>query len=228
MPPDERHVHELLQLWSFLSMPVYRFSVCAPHTFYLIWKIQESVGALYAQLPPQFLDDFHSNNLSFTDRQQQSLAVRVALCCLLKKLNLPLVSLSKNAQGRPILAGCHISFSHTRYLAAVALSTVCPIGIDIEIVKPSLHKVQKKFLTEAEAQDANHCLAKLAIYWCAKEALYKRLDQQATVKDSYIAPFQLQDEGKIIAYWHQKKYLLRYQCIADGAIEPHVLVYSQD
>lgn len=209
-------------------MPLYRFSECVPHAFYLIWKIEESVEALHAQLHPQFLADFHSNNLSSIDRQQQSLAVRVALCCLLKKLNFPLASLSKNAQGKPILAGYHISFTHTRYLAAVALSTVCPIGIDIEIVKPSLHKVQKKFLTEAEVQDANHCLAKLAIYWCAKEALYKRLDQQAIVKDSCIAPFQLQAEGKIIAYWHQKKHVLGYQCIADGAIEPHVLVYSQD
>lgn len=209
-------------------MPVYSFSVHASTSFCLIWKIEESLAVLRPQLPLQFLADFHTGNLSSKERIRQSLAVRIALYYLLKRLDLPILALSKNRQGQPVLGDgtLHISFAHTRYVAAVALSTVVPIGIDIETVKPSLHRVQKKFLTEKEVKGANNCLEKLAIYWCAKEALYKRLDSQQYVasKDIFIEPFQLQTKGKIVAHLNQKKYAMGYQRIEDSVLQPHMLV----
>ncbi|CAH2559594.1 4'-phosphopantetheinyl transferase domain superfamily protein [Cardinium endosymbiont of Oedothorax gibbosus] len=213
-------------------MPVYSFSMYAATSFYLIWKIEESLATLCAQLPSQFLADFHSGGLSSKDRIRQSMAVRIALYALLKKLDLPILPLSKNEQGRPILGDgrLHISFTHTRYVAAVALSTSAPIGIDLEMVQPSLHIVQGRFLTEEEAKDTNHCLEKLAIYWCAKEALYKRLDKQqiSTCKDIFIEPFYLQTKGKIVAHLNQTKYAMGYEQIVDTVLRPHVLVYCQD
>ncbi|TSJ81342.1 MAG: 4'-phosphopantetheinyl transferase superfamily protein [Candidatus Cardinium sp.] len=213
-------------------MSFYSFSAYTATSFLLIWKIEESVATLRSQLPPQFLVDYHSSNLSSTDRIRQSLAVRVALYHLLQKLALPILVLSKNGQGQPILGDgrFHISFTHTRYVAAVALSTVVPIGVDIEMVTPTLRRVQERFLTNKEVQNANHCLEQLAIYWAAKEALYKRLANQkiTTFKAIFIAPFVLQGKGKVIAHFNGRKYGMDYQQIADSALPPHVLVCCAD
>lgn len=213
-------------------MPVYGFSLCTSTISYLIWKIEESLETLRPQLPTQFLADFQNENLSSPDRIRQSLAVRVALCYLLEKLNLPISPLAKNERGKPILdySSLYVSFTHTRYVAAVALSTSFPIGIDIEVVRSNLHAVQARFLCAKEVKDANNCLAKLAIYWCAKEALYKRLDKQqiASFKDIFIEPFQLLTAGKIIAHLNQKKYAIDYQQIVNTTMPPHVLAYSEN
>ncbi len=212
-------------------MPVYSFSVRSSTTFYLIWKIEESLAALRPQLHAHFLADFQTLNLSSKDKMLQSMAVRIALYSLLKALDLPILPLSKDLEGRPFLrdSSFHISFTHTRYLAAVALSTDFPTGIDIEIVKPSLHMVQEKFLREEEIKEANYSLEKLAIYWSAKEALYKRLDTQPTptFKDIFIAPFELQTKGKIVAYVDNKKYRMGYQSMIGATVLPHVLVYCE-
>ena len=136
-------------------MPLYKFSILSPTSFLLVWKIEESVELLYAQLHPLLCIGLAS--FSSKDRMRQSLAVRLALCTLLKKLGLPVTTLSKNRQGKPLLENrqLHISFTHTHYFAAVALSIASPIGIDIEMVRPKLRSVQTIFLTEEEQQHAN-------------------------------------------------------------------------
>jgi len=211
-------------------MPVYNFFLLSSSTSCFIWKIEESLKKLRLQLHPHFLKDFQNANLSSKDRMRQSLAVRIALYCLLKKLNLPILRLAKNKYGSPILANSsfYISFTHTHYLAAVALSTAYPIGIDIEMVKSSLYTIQKKYLNAEEIESANGSLEKLAIYWSAKEALYKRLNKQPipTLKDIFVQPFQLASEGEVIAHLYQKKYKMGYQQIVDRALPRHVLVYS--
>ncbi|MGI2257419.1 4'-phosphopantetheinyl transferase family protein [Candidatus Cardinium hertigii] len=210
-------------------MAVYNFFLLASNTFCLIWKIEESVKKLRLQLHPHFLTDFQNANLSSKNRMRQSLAVRIALCCLLEKLNLPILRLAKNEQGSPILdnSSFYLSFTHTRYLAAVGLSTASPIGIDIEMIKSNLHTIQKKYLNGEEIESANGSLEKLAIYWSAKEALYKCCNKQriATFKDIFVEPFPLAAKGKIIARLHQKKYTMDYQQIVDRALPRHVLVY---
>ncbi|MGI2298758.1 4'-phosphopantetheinyl transferase superfamily protein [Candidatus Cardinium hertigii] len=210
-------------------MPVYDFFLLSSNASCLIWKIEESLAKLRLQLHPLFLTDFQNANLSSKDRMRQSLAVRIALHCLLEKLNLPILTLAKNEQGSPILdnSSFYVSFTHTHYLAAVALSTTYPIGIDIEIVKSSLYTIQKKYLNAEEIESANGSLEKLAIYWSAKEALYKRLHKQAipTFKDIFVEPFPLGAKGKIIAHLHQKKYTMGYQQIVERGLPRHVLVY---
>ncbi|ROT47003.1 4'-phosphopantetheinyl transferase family protein [Candidatus Cardinium hertigii] len=214
-------------------MPVYSFSSLSSSSFLLIWKIEESLDRLYAQLHPLFLADFNNRSSgSSKKRIQQTLAVRWALCSLLEKLDLPIVTLSKDIAGKPILENSrlHCSFTHTPYFATVALSTAFPIGVDMEMVRPKLNIVQEKILTEEESKNANNCLEKLAIYWCAKEALYKIVGSKAwPAKHIFIEPFPLQTEGKIIANLHQKKYAMDYKKIGDDVgVLPHFLVFCED
>lgn len=89
----------------------------------------------------------------------------------------------------------------------MALSTFCPIGIELEMVQPTFRIVQTRFLTE-EVKDTNNFLENLAIYWSAKETLYNFLDKQriSSCKAIFIQQFQLQTTGKIVAHLHQKVY----------------------
>jgi phosphopantetheinyl transferase len=213
-------------------MPIDSFTTLSSTSFLLIWKIEETLDVLYPQLHHLFLSDFHSCNFSSKERMRQSIAVRLALCCLLQKLNLPIVPLSKNAQGKPFLENSklHLSFSHTPYLAAATISTSFPIGIDIEIIRPKLGVVQEKVLTQNESKNAHNSLEKLAIYWCAKETLYKLFGRQqiCTFKHIFVEPFQLKTAGIIVANLNQKKYLMSYKREDKLATCPHFWVSCED
>ncbi|WP_339044220.1 4'-phosphopantetheinyl transferase family protein [Cardinium endosymbiont of Tipula unca] len=214
-------------------MSVYSFYTPSPTSFVLLWRIEASSAILKAQLNPLFADHFDDCSISSNEKIRQSLSVRLALDALLKRLGLPIVALLKDARGRPFLknSNLYISFSHTHYFASVALSTSFPIGIDIEMIRPKLAVVQEKVLTNKEAEHADSCLEKLAIYWCAKEALYKLLDNQEgyKFKKIFIEPFQLQTEGYVLAHLNKKKYVMHYKRIACGPDElPHFCLCCED
>ncbi len=68
------------------------------------------------------------------------------------------------------LTAPYISISHSRELAAVALSTNLPIGIDIEKPQERLSRIAHKFLAPGEqGGDLDHLLK----LWTAKEAVFK-------------------------------------------------------
>lgn len=214
-------------------MPIHSFAVLSPSVFVLTWKIEEHVDFLYNLLPQQCLDDLYLNNLSSPKRLKECIAVRVALYCLLHKLNFPNLALYKDKQGRPKLKNSpfHISFTHTTYLATAALSTTFPIGTDTEYIRPKLRNIQSKAFSEREIQDSQNCLNTLTIYWCAKEALYKLLKHQNiyAFKQIFIEPFLLQERGTILANLDQKQYLMHYQQILDSPnLIPHINVTCQD
>lgn len=214
-------------------MSVYSFYTPSSTSSVLLWRIEGSAAILKTQLNPLFAERFDGPTISSNEKITQSLSVRLALDTLLKQLGLPIVPLFKDERGRPFLenSALYISFSHTRYFASVALSTSFPIGIDIEMIRPKLAVVQEKALTNKEAEHADGCLEKLAIYWCAKEALYKILENQQgyNFKKVFIEPFQLQTEGHILAHLNQKKYSMSYKRIGFGPdVLPHFCVCCED
>ena len=64
----------------------------------------------------------------------------------------------------------HISVSHSRLLAAVAMSSNIAIGIDIEQPRQRLSDIAPKFLAPGEQGGDTNRLLKL---WTAKEAVFK-------------------------------------------------------
>ena len=213
-------------------MAIYSFIPLTTSSAILIWRIEESLATLQAQLHPLFLPSFSNHRFASQERIRQYLAARLALCGLLDKLALPILPIYTTARGKPFVENnsIYLSFAHTTYFAVAAVSTDCPIGIDIEITKPKLRMVQEKILCPKELQHADHCLKKLAIYWAAKEALYKMMDPQHlfNYKNIFIEPFQLQPKGKIKVHFHQEKYIMDYQQMLD-TIEcmPHCWVVCQ-
>jgi len=140
------------------------------------------------------------------ERKVQHLAVR-----FLFKQMVPTADLSKMVMannGKPYLLGVpfHFSFSHCKGYAAVAVSDMNPVGIDIEIIHPRIAKVAHKFLNDAEKEmiaslsDLDQ-LNQLAFFWAAKEAMYKQHEQLGIdfAKDFNVLAIAAEHKGMVSA-----------------------------
>ena len=98
----------------------------------------------------------------------------------------------------------HISITHTNNFVAIITNPTEDVGIDIECLDRDFSAVEKKALSEDELDDLldekendderkKERTLQLAIYWCAKEALYKRMGRHAKFSYSGFYPvFELQ------------------------------------
>lgn len=103
------------------------------------------------------------------------LACRVAIRQLAEAQGITYAGLWKDRFGKPHLIGTnwHISLSHTGGWAAVVLHRLRPVGIDVEPIREQFGRVVPRVLSEGEIAHAAGQPGRLAVYWCAKEALYK-------------------------------------------------------
>ncbi|MDE6279140.1 MAG: 4'-phosphopantetheinyl transferase superfamily protein [Paramuribaculum sp.] len=105
-------------------------------------------------------------------REKEKAAVQTILSHLITQP----FSLTHTPEGAPRLVfgngqtAPHISVSHSRLLAAVALSRDIAIGIDIEQPRPRLNDIAPKFLAPGEQGGDTNRLLRL---WTAKEAVFK-------------------------------------------------------
>ena len=103
------------------------------------------------------------------------LACRVAIRQLVEAEGMTYAGLQKDEFGKPHLVGSpgHISLSHTAGWAAAVLHRFRPVGIDVEPIREQFRRVVPRVLSASEIAHANNDPKRLAVYWCAKEALYK-------------------------------------------------------
>ena len=89
--------------------------------------------------------------------------------------------LSHHDNGKPYLENnpVNISITHTEKYVAVILHEEENVGIDIESLDRDFSAVEKKALSEDEIDDLEDEKRneQLAIYWCAKEAVFKLLSR---------------------------------------------------
>ncbi len=80
-----------------------------------------------------------------------------------------------SAIGAPSIgANSHISISHSKNLAAIAVNENFKIGLDLEPPRPNIRSIQHKFLSEEEKRTFDtDCHLEMTKVWSAKEALYK-------------------------------------------------------
>ena len=107
--------------------------------------------------------------------RKQRLAVRALLNTMFDEK----VYLSHHDNGKPYIENnpINISITHTANYVAVILHDEEDVGIDIESLDRDFSAVEKKALSEDEIEDLedDKRTEQLAIYWCAKEAIFKRL-----------------------------------------------------
>jgi phosphopantetheine--protein transferase-like protein len=192
-----------------------------------VWQITETEEEL-TQLSATPSDEMEE--ISFI--QSESLRKqRLAVRALLNNLFDEKVYLSHHDNGKPYLENnpVNISITHTQKYVAVILHEDEDCGIDIESLDRDFSAVEKKALSEDEIEDLDDEKRneQLAIYWCAKEAVFKLLSRYSVdfAEQIEIERFHPRGEGELEATFIDKngdedEYDLEYM-----TFDRHVLVW---
>lgn len=167
-----------------------------------VWEITEDEDELYricAPIPNDELEELQI--LRSPERRKEKLAVRALLNTMFPEK----LYLGHHDNGKPYLqnSAIEISISHCSRFVAIIAHPEDSVGIDIESLDRDFSAVEKKALSEEEIDDLtdrNHNL-QLAIYWCAKEAIYKRMSRNGVdfAEQINIKKFTPHEEGELEA-----------------------------
>ena len=159
-------------------MPLYLKKELEDKTRIGVWQVTETEEELKAisSVPTDELEEI--SFIRSESLRRQKLAVRALLDTMFEDK----VYLSHHDNGKPYIENCvtNISITHTEKYVAVILNDNEDVGIDIESLARDFSSVEKKALSEDEIDDLEEDdkrNGQLAIYWCAKEAIYKMLGQ---------------------------------------------------
>ena len=209
-------------------MPLYLKKELDDKTRIGVWQVSETEEELTAlgSVPKDELEEisfFRSESL-----RRQKLAVRA----LLNEMFEDKVYLSHHDNGKPYIENSvtNISISHTEKYVAVILNDNEDVGIDIESLSRDFSPVEKKALSEDEIddlEDDEKRNGQLAIYWCAKEAIYKMLGQYDVnfAEQIEVEKFRPRKDGELVATFEdedgeEEEFDLEY-LVFDG----HVMVW---
>lgn len=101
-------------------------------------------------------------------RDRETMAVHQ----ILRHIGFDPETLAHDENGAPKMPGTHISISHSRRLAVVAVDPERPVGIDAEEWRAALHRVAPRYLSSTELATFTAQRALLRA-WTIKEAVYK-------------------------------------------------------
>ena len=192
-----------------------------------VWQISESEAELRAMtsIPSDELEEI--SYIKSESLRKQKLAVRA----LLDEMFEEKVYLSHHDNGKPYIENnaTNISITHTDKYVAIILSDNEEVGIDCESLDRDFSAVEKKALSEDEIEDLGEDRRneQLAIYWCAKEAIYKVMSQYDVdfAEQIEIDDFRVRGEGELEATFidkddYESEFKLEYI-----TFDRHVLVW---
>jgi len=138
-----------------------------------IWKIEEPESFFLEKVPVK-------QHVSHPYKRLQHLAGRYLLPFLYE--DFPLEEILIADTRKPFLQDekYHFSISHCANYAAAIASSTSRVGVDIELVSPTIERIAHKFLNEHEKDillDWQHLpklyIQLITVMWSAKEAIYK-------------------------------------------------------
>ena len=192
-----------------------------------VWQITETEEEL-KELSSTPTDEMEE--ISFI-RSESLRKQRLAVRALLNTMFDDKVYLSHHDNGKPYIENnpINISITHTAKYVAVILHEEENVGIDIESLDRDFSVVEKKALSEDEIEDLEDEKRneQLAIYWCAKEAIYKKLSQYKVdfAEQIEIDDFRLRGEGELDAtFIHKDGYEENFE-LEYITFDNHVLVW---
>ena len=171
-----------------------------------VWQITETEEELtrLSATPSDEMEEI--SFIKSESLRKQRLAVRALLNALFDEK----VYLSHHDNGKPYLENnaVNISITHTEKYVAVILHEEEDCGIDIESLDRDFSAVEKKALSEEEIEDLEEEKRneQLAIYWCAKEAIFKLLSRYNVdfAEQIEIERFRPRGEGELEATFIDK------------------------
>ena len=154
-------------------MPLYKTIHVNDFTNVLIWKIEEPLPDLMADIHLSENSQNRLNSMKSELHQRGFMSIRH----LLKVAGYTDADLQYDEFGKPHLKdGNSISITHSFTFTAIIVSTKDIVGIDIEMQRDKIVKIAHKFTPFEEYKTLANTAAvvrKLTIVWGAKESLYK-------------------------------------------------------
>lgn len=192
-----------------------------------VWQITETEEQLLSliSVPNDEMEEI--SLIRNQNQRMQKLAVRA----LLNEVFEEKMYLNHHDNGKPYLENCvtNISITHTDKYVAIITHDEDDLGIDIESLDRDFSAVEKKALSEDEIDDLDEDTKneQLAIYWCAKEAIFKRMSQNRVdfAEQIEVEKFRPKGEGELEATFihkdeHEEEFELEYM-----TFDRHVLVW---
>ena len=192
-----------------------------------VWEVTESEEELLniISVPNEELEELLL--IRSSSRRREKLAVRALLNTIFEDK----VYLGHHDNGSPFIQNnsIHISITHTNRFVAIITHPTEDVGIDIESIERDFSAVEKRALSEDEREDLSdkNRNLHLAIYWCAKEAIYKRMSQHGVdfAKQMEVDKFNPKEEGEIDATFiskdgEEEEFELEYE-----VFDNHVMVW---
>ena len=194
-----------------------------------VWQITETEEELrvLSSTPSDEMEEI--SFIKSESLRKQRLAVRA----LLNELFEDKVYLAHHDNGKPYIENnsINISITHTEKYVAVILDRDDEVGIDIESLDRDFSVVEKKALSEDEIddleEDREEKNEQLAIYWCAKEAIFKKMSQYNVdfVEQIEVERFRSKGEGELEAtFIHKDGYEEDFE-LEYITFDNHVLVW---
>lgn len=192
-----------------------------------VWKITESEEELrrLSSVPADELEEI--SYIKSESLRKQKFAVRALLDVMFGEK----VYLSHHDNGKPYIenSATNISITHTDKYVAVILNDTEEVGIDCESLDRDFSAVEKKALSEEEIEslDEDKRNEQLAIYWCAKEAIYKKMSQYNVdfAEQIEIDDFKMRGEGELEATFIQKDGFEEELRLQYMTFDRHILVW---
>ena len=192
-----------------------------------VWQITETEQELIelSSTPSDEMEEI--SYIRSESQRKQRLAVRA----LLNEVFEEKVYLSHHDNGKPYLENMvtNISITHTEKYVAIILHDEEDLGIDLESLDRDFSAVEKRALSEDEIEDLDDDRRneQLAIYWCAKEAIFKRLSlfNVDFAEQIELERFRPKGEGELEATFihkdgYEEEFELEYM-----TFDRHVLVW---
>lgn len=192
-----------------------------------VWQVSETEAELRAMtsIPSDELEEI--SFIKSESLRKQKLAVRALLDALFEEK----VYLSHHDNGKPYIenSAVNISITHTDKYVAIILHESEEVGIDCESLDRDFSAVEKKALSEEEIDDLDDEKRneQLAIYWCAKEAVYKKMSQYKVdfAEQIEIEDFRMHGEGELAATFTDKDGFEEEFDLQYITFDRHVLVW---
>jgi len=194
-----------------------------------VWQVSETEAELRAMtsIPSDELEEI--SFIKSESLRKQKLAVRALLDAMFEEK----VYLSHHDNGKPYIenSAVNISITHTDKYVAIILHESEEVGIDCESLDRDFSAVEKKALSEEEIDDLDDEKRneQLAIYWCAKEAVYKKMSQYKVdfAEQIEVESFRVRGEGEIEATFIHKDGYEEELELEYTTFDRHVLVWAK-
>jgi phosphopantetheinyl transferase len=190
-----------------------------------LWSLTEPLQFFEekAQLSPS--DQNFYDTINNESRKKEWLAARV----LLKESLGFWPQISYTETGKPILHNHtrHLSISHSKSMVGILLCTSPHAGIDIERKSRSIDKVASRFLSEKEQLYIQNNPLKYSriIYWCAKEAIFKAVNESNIQFSKQIHISKISDKGQMKGHFSSEKENLDFD-LNFIEVEEHLIVWT--